>query len=58
MSKFKYVVFETRVVEMIYTVEADSKEEAYDKAERGETEEESFVRDLSVSGREVYEEIE
>ena len=57
MAQFKFTIFETRVIEMIYAVEADSLEEARELAERGETEEESFVRDLSVSNREIYEEI-
>lgn len=59
MSKqFKLVVFETRVIEMVYTVEADTDEEAWEMASDGETIEESFVRDLSVSNREVQNHVE
>jgi hypothetical protein len=57
MAEFKFSVIETRAVQMIYTVEAETEEEARELAGRGETVEESFVRDLSVNDRLVEEEI-
>lgn len=58
MAEHKLVVFETRVIEMVYTVEADSPTEAWELAEKGETVDEAFVRDLMVQGREVQEHCE
>jgi len=55
MTEFTFTVFETRVVEMVYIVEAKSEKKAREKAENGETVEETFVRDLSVTNREIYE---
>ncbi len=55
MTEFTFTVFETRVVEMRYTVDAKSEAEAREKAESGETTEETFVRDLSVNNREIYD---
>jgi hypothetical protein len=53
MALYRISVGETRIVEMLYFIEADSPEEAEEKAERGDTEREEFVRDLDITNREI-----
>jgi len=52
---WKITVAEKRAVEMLYLVSADTQAEAIEKAERGETVEETFVRDGDVVGREILD---
>lgn len=51
MAAFKFHVIETRNVEMIYYVEADSLEEAREKAESGDTTREEEVQFTGVTDR-------
>lgn len=57
MTKFTFAVTETRNVEMIYEVEADTIEEAREKAEDGDTVAETEVSVTGVSDRYVGEEL-
>lgn len=53
MPEWRVRVHETVVQEKLYTVEADSFDEARELAEAGETIEEEHVRDLSVTSRDL-----
>lgn len=48
-------VAETRIVQMNYIVEAATREEAVELAQRGETLSEDFVRDLEVRDRDILD---
>lgn len=53
MPLYQVKVNETVVQEKLYTVEAETPELAIVMAGDGETEAEEFIRDVSVSGRDV-----
>ena len=57
MPEFKFIVSETRHVEMVYTVEAATEVEALDKASIGETTNEIERKDRGVTHRVVHERI-
>lgn len=52
---WKVTVAVTQTVQMEYQVEADTREEAAALAERGETVEETFIRDLAVTDRNILD---
>jgi hypothetical protein len=52
---WRVVVAETRTIEMAYTVEAETREEAAELAQKGETSSEDFVRDLAVIDRNILD---
>lgn len=51
MARYHVIVFETRTVEMLYTVEADDPEHAEEMAAIGNTVEEELIRELGVTER-------
>lgn len=53
MPQFQFTVLETVVQEKIYTVEADTEEQARAMAEAGNTDAETFVETQGVIEREV-----
>lgn len=55
MAKFTFAVTETRNVECVYTVEADTEEKAREMAEEGETEAEVELQLNGISDRYVGE---
>jgi hypothetical protein len=55
--KYRFLVSETRVYQIAYEVEADSLEEAIEKAENGETEKETDLRLEGVSNRNILKEL-
>lgn len=57
MRQFQFIVGETRLVDVVYTIEANSQEEAEAKAETGETVAEDFAKDRGVIARTIIEEI-
>ncbi len=55
MPQFQFTVLETVVQEKIYTVEAETEEQARAKAEEGDTVSEEFVKIEGVSERDIFE---
>jgi len=55
MPQFQFTVLETVTQEKIYTVEADTEEQARSKAEEGDTVSEEFVKTEGVSERDIFE---
>jgi len=55
MPQFQFTVLETVVQEKIYTVEAETEEQARIKAEEGDTLSEEFVKTEGVSERDIFE---
>lgn len=55
MPQFQFTVLETVVQEKIYTVEAETEEQARAKAEEGDTLSEEFVKTEGVSERDIFE---
>lgn len=53
MAEYEVRVFETVIQEKVYTVEAETAEEAREFAESGETLSEDFVRDVEVTNRTI-----
>lgn len=53
MGIYTAIVIETIAVQKIYTIEADSEDEAREKAENGETEQERTLREQGVLARDV-----
>ena len=58
MTEYRFVMVETRVYDVLYTVEADSLEEAREMAENGETERESDMKCREVLNRTIYKRLE
>jgi hypothetical protein len=55
MPQFQFTVLETVVQEKIYTVEAETEEQARVKAEEGDTVSEEFIKTEGVSERDIFE---
>lgn len=55
MPQFQFTVLETVVQEKIYTVEAETEEQARAKAEEGDTVSEEFIKTEGVSERDIFE---
>ncbi len=53
MPIFEIEIDETRTIRTLYTIEAESQKEAESLALAGETEEETEIRTLAVSNREL-----
>lgn len=53
MPLYQIKVNETVVQEKLYTVQADTPEDAIEMAQHGETEAEELLRDVMVTNREV-----
>ena len=55
MARYQATIVETRTVQVIYTVEADSEDEAREKLENGETEDElELSNSAEVLNRTLY----
>lgn len=55
MPEFRFTVLETVVQEKIYTVEAETREQAEALAEAGETLSEEFVKTEGIIERDIFE---
>lgn len=53
MPQFQFTVLETVVLEKVYTVDADTEEQARAMAEAGNTDAETTVQTMGVVEREV-----
>lgn len=57
MMQYKFMMIETRTYSVVYTVEADTTDEAWAKACSGDTISEDYARCDTVIDREVFEEL-
>ncbi len=55
MKRYEQIVIETRTYEVLYTVEAETKEEAEEMFETGETIDEKEIKCLDVTGRHPWD---